>query len=170
MPQPDYVPLFAATKVRSPEQLPVPDAWLADRPAEISGVLTPSGPHLGRPGPDQGYGLKLVRQLEPRFQLTAGENAHDVMTGCVDVGLARAALFGRAPVIYDMELACGVWGFLDTAPPELVAFRVPLFRAASHNYWGQRDIVDRVPAETLRLTPDEARKRLNVWRTVLTAD
>jgi hypothetical protein len=170
VPQPDYVPLFEETKVRPAERLPVADHWVADRPAEIPPEGPPKGRHLGTTGPDQGYGLKLARQLLAQVQLADGEHAEDAMAGCVAVGLKRAALFGRAPVIYDMELAYGVWGFLDAAPAELVALRGPLFQGAAHDYWAQRDIVDRVKEETLRLAPAEVRTQVNVWRELINAD
>ena len=170
MPQPDYVPLFEDTKVRTAERLPVADAWRADRPAEIPPEGPPKGRRFGTTGPDQGYGLKLAKLIEPQVQLAAGEHKEDVMAGCIAVGLKRAALFGRAPVIYDMELGFGVWGFLDAAPGELIAFRTPLFQGAAHDYWTQRDVVDRVKETTLRMAHTEVRKQVNVWRELLATD
>ena len=170
MPQPDYVPLFEDTKVRTAERLPVAEAWRADRPAEISSDGPPTGRRLGTTGPDQGYGLKLAKHLEPQVQLAAGEHKEDVMAGCIAVGLKRAAIFGRGPVIYDLELGFGVWGFLDAAPAELIAFRSPLFDGAAHNYWTLRDIVDRVKESTLRMPHTQVRQQVNVWRELLTAD
>lgn len=170
MPQPDYVPLFEDTKVRSAERLPVADAWRADRPAEIPSSGPPTGRHFGTTGPDQGYGIKLAHILDDRLQLAAGEHKEDVFAGCMAVGLKRAALFGRGPVIYDMELGFGVWGFLDTAPAELIAFRTPLFLGAAHDYWTQRDIVDRVKESTLRMPHTQVRQQVNVWRELLTTD
>jgi hypothetical protein len=170
VPQPDYVPLFEDTKVRSAERLPVADAWRADRPAEIPPEGPPTGKRMGTTGPDQGYGLKLARQLAEQVQLAEGEHHDDVMAGCTAVGLKRAALFGRGPVIYDMELGFGVWGFLDPAPAELIAFRTPLFLGAAHDYWTTRDVVDRVKEATLRLPHTEVRKSVNVWRELLTTE
>ncbi len=109
----------------------------------------------------------LVRRFEDRLQLAPGEHAHDVEAGCVGVALARASLFGRAPVIHDLELAFTVWGYLGDAPPELVTYRRPLFAGASHHYWDQRKIVDRVPEATLRMTPAQVRQRLSDWRSLL---
>jgi len=170
VPQPDYVPLFEETKVRAAERLPVAEAWRADRPAEIPSSGPPEGRRLGTTGPDQGYGLKLARLIDPKVQLADGEHKDDVMAGCIGVGLKRAAIFGRAPVIYDLELGFGVWGFLDPAPAELVAFRSPLFDGAAHNYWTLRDIVDRVKESTLRMAHTEVRKQVNVWRELLITD
>ncbi len=111
--------------------------------------------------------MTLVGRFHDRLVLTEGEDAHDAEAGCVGVATARASLFGRAPVVYDLELAFGLWGFLDQAPADLVEFRQPLFAGASHHYWDQRDIVDLVPESTLRLTPAAVRQRLGEWRSLL---
>ena len=169
MAQPEYVPLDAADRVRPAERLPVPDSWVADRPAEIRGNEVPKGKRFGSPGPDQGYGLKLARTfvVDGKLKLAEGEHAEDAVAGCLGVALRRASLFGRAPVIYDFELAYGLWGFLDDAPRELVEFRRPLFQAASHHYWEQRGIVDHVPESTLRMNPADVRGRVADWRSLL---
>jgi hypothetical protein len=165
--QPDYVPLSTTDKVRAPERLPVPESWRPDRPAEFKGNRRTEGPRLGTPGPDQGYALKLARQFDKRLELAPGEHAEDAVAGCLGVALKRAALFGRAPVVYDLELAFSLFGYLGGAPIELVQFRKPLFQSAAHHYWDQRGIVDRVPDDTLRLTPVEVRDRLTSWRDLL---
>lgn len=170
MAQPEYVPVNADDRVRATERLPVPDRWVPDRPGEIRGVGVPTGPRLGSPGPDQGYGLKLARSFveNGRLVLAEGEHAEDAVAGCLGVALKRASMFGRAPVIYDLELAYALWGFLDqSAPRELVEFRKPLFQSASHHYWDQRAIVDHVPDSTLRMQPADVRSRLNEWRSLL---
>lgn len=170
MAQPDYVPLSTADKVRAPERLPVPEAWRPERPAELKGNTHPTGAKLGTPGPDQGYALKLARQFEGRLTLAPGEHEADAIAGCVVVAMKRAALFGRAPVVYDLELAFTLWGYLGDAPADLVALRTPLFQSASHHYWEQRGIVDRVPEETLRLTPAKVAERMTSWRELLKVD
>jgi hypothetical protein len=168
MAAPDYVPVAQGDRPRQPLVTPGHDGWTATRPADLPG-RQPSGPYLGNQGPDQGYGLTLAERFSDRLQLADGEDSHDVVAGCLGVGLARASLFGRAPVIYDFELAYGLWGYLDTAPADLVAFRKPLFAGASHHYWDQRQIVDLVPESTLRLTPADVRGRLGEWRSLLSA-
>jgi len=165
--QPDYVPLQDVDKVRPAERLPVPRRWLQDRPGEILGTSQPTGRRLGSPGPDQGYGLKLAHELVPRLELEPGESVEDVVVGCLGVGLKRASLFGRAPVIYDFELAYTLWGCLGGAPRDLVEFRVALFRAAAHQYQDQRDIADKVKEDTLRLSPAQVREQLADWRSLL---
>jgi hypothetical protein len=122
---------------------------------------------FGDPGPDLGYGLKLAKRFEDQLQLAPGESAEDAVAGCFAVGTRRASMFGRAPVIYDMELAYALWGFLGGAPSDLVAFRVALFKSAGHHYELQREIVGRVREETLRLTPAQVRQRLGEWQELI---
>ena len=167
MAAPDYVPLNAADRVRPVEQLPPPRRWAPVRPGEIEGLRPPDGDRFGAPGPDQGYGLKLARRFSDRLELTKGEHAEDAVAGCLGVALKRAALYGRAPVIYDLELAFTLFGFLGDAPADLVELRTGLFAGASHHYWEQRDIADLVPEATLRMTPTEVRAGLSGWRELI---
>ena len=168
MPQPDFVPMTRADEVREAERMPPPDRWVADRPAEaVVGDAPPRAKRFGTPGPDQGFGLKLARLLAPRLQLADHEHLDDAVAGCVGVGLKRAARFGRAPVIYDMELAYTLWGFLDDAPKDLVAFRGTVFPGAHHDYWVRRAIADRVREDTLALTPADVASRLTDWKSLI---
>ena len=166
MAQPEFVPLQAGDRVRAAERLPAHGGWRQDRGAELLSPDLPRGDHLGSPGPDQGYGLFLAERFRDRLELTPAEDADDVVTGCLGVGLKRASIFGRAPVIFDMELAYTVWGYLGGAPPDLVEFRVPVVQGAAHDYWTQREVVDRVAEPTLRSTPAEVRARLADWRSL----
>ena len=160
MTQPDHVPLQASDRVRPSALLPPPKGWFLERPAEQSTLDPPSGPRFGTTGPDVGYGLKLARRFEARLEMAPGEHLEDVVAGCFGCGSRRAASVGRAPVIYDMEWAYTLWGYLGAAPPDLVAFRVPLFRGAAEDYWDQREIADAVRPETLRLTPAQVREQV----------
>ena len=167
MAQPDYVPLSSADRVRPSERLPPPRRWFQDRPAEVGKPDQPMGGRFGVPGPDQGYGMLLAEQFEDRLVLAEGERAEDAITGCLGVALRRAALFGRAPVKTDLELAFTAWGFLGDAPDELVQLRKPLFQGTAKAYLDQRDIVDRVAESTLRSTPAQVRELLRTdWRSL----
>jgi hypothetical protein len=167
--QPEYVPIASAARVRPAERLPPARPWLAQRPGDLKGPLRPTGPGFGTAGPDQGYALKLAHQLAGRLQLAQGHDLDDAMAGCLGIALRRASLFGRAPVIWDLELAFTLWGYMGDAPADLVEERVRLFQGAAHDYWLQRAIADRVPETTLRLTPAQVVQRLKDWRTLLTA-
>jgi len=165
--QPEYVPVIPTERVRGLERLPPASAWRAERPADRHGPEPTRGVHFGTTGPDLGYGLKLARRLTERLELTDGISAEDATAGCFAVGTKRSALFGRAPMIYDFELAFTLWGFLGGGPPDLVVARRPLFNACSHHYWDQRGIADAVPETTLRLTPKDVAQRLPSWRSML---
>ncbi|HZN14381.1 MAG TPA: hypothetical protein VFB78_08960 [Acidimicrobiales bacterium] len=169
MTQPEYVPIIAGDRVRGAERLPVPTGWAADRPAETARAMMPRGPRLGSVGPDQGYAMLLARRFHDRIELTSHEHREDAVAGCVPVATKRAARLGRAPVIYDLEHAFTLWGFLGGAPQELIDLRAAAFQGAAHDYWIQRAIVDQVPDETLALSPAVVRERLPVWRTLFSA-
>ncbi len=172
MGQPEFVPAPAWDRVQVTEHMPPPPPWLADRPAEVkpSGAQ-PSGRMFGSIGPDQGYALRLADGMTARLHLAPGEDRHDVVAGCVGVATKRAALFGRAPVLADVELGFGVWGFLDDAPAELVNLRRPLFPESAHLYGVRRVIADCVPEATLRLLPADVRARVATdWRSLLSLD
>ena len=168
MTQPSYVPIVEADQVRPAFRLRPPLPWKADRVADLRTPGQPRGRELGVPVPDEGYALRLAHRLfENRLQLTPGVRAEDALVGAAAVGGARAAVFGRAPVGRDLEMALLLFGFLGQAPQDLVAWRTPLFQAASHHYEQQRAIVDVVPEETLRLTPEQVHARLEDWRSLV---
>lgn len=167
MAQPEYVPLTSADRVRPAEQLPPAQHWYADRPGEVTRPGPPSGGRFGVAGPDQGYGMLLAEQFEEHLELAEGERAEDATAGCLGVGLRRAALYGRAPVKADMELAFTVWGFRGGAPEDLLEFRKPLFQGTAKAYVDQRAIVARVAEPTLRMTPAQVRDQLGSdWRSL----
>jgi hypothetical protein len=150
---PEYVPVVPNDHPRvygSPARLDAP--WTAARPGELVGPGQPVGALLGSQGPDLGYALKLANGMRDRLVLAEGEHADDVVAGCTAVAMKRSALFGRAPVIHDLTMAFTIFGFLDEAPDDLVAFRKPLFaEVASHHHWAERrHLVDLVPDEVLR--------------------
>lgn len=178
MTQPDYAPIAPADRVRPVGKLPAPLAWKADRPADHRGSApvraanhdgTGGGDRFGMTGPDQGYALHLAERFHGRLVLGPGESAEDAVAGCLGVALRRASAFDRAPVIFDLELAFTLLGFFAAEPADLVVWRRPLFSAAAHDYWVQREIAARVLPETLRLTPAQVRDRLPTWRQMLDA-
>jgi len=168
MTQPSYVPIVEADQVRPALRLRTPLPWKADRVADLRTPGQPRGPELGVPVPDGGYALRLAHRLfEDRLQLSPGIGPEDALVGAAAAGGARAALFGRAPVARDIEMALLLFGFLGDAPADLIAWRTPLFQGAGHHYEQQRAIVDRVPEETLRRTPEQVHARLDDWRSLL---
>ena len=146
-----------------------PETWRADRPADFASEhRQPTGDRLGSPGPDQGYALKLATLLAPELHLTDGEHQRDALAGIVAIGLKRASILGRAPVIHDLRVAATLFGFLDPSPDAaLVRLRTELFEEVGHfhHYAELRNLVDMVSADVLRQTPPQVTDRYRSdWR------
>ncbi len=148
-----------------------PGGWRADRPGD--GGLR-KGTRLGAQGPDQGYALTLADFVRDELTLTGDEKWEDVRTLIAAVGMRRASIFGRAPVIHDLRLAAGLFGYdLADAPGELVDYRrdAASDTAHVHHYDHLRDVVDRIDDDTLRLTPHSAAElRESDWRSAVGAE
>jgi hypothetical protein len=152
MAAPDYVPTKAAQRPRTYASPPRrPDGWRADRPGDLIG-RQPSGERLGSQGPDQGYLLTLAERVRDQLKLHGPESADDALVGASAVGLKRASLFGRAPMMHDLTVGLTVWGFLDDNPAKaLLELRHVMFEEcrSPHHYGKLRAIADAVSAEVL---------------------
>jgi hypothetical protein len=168
MSAPDYVPVILSDKARTSLPMPPSRRWTATRPGDLDRGQ-PHGSFLGSQGPDQGYALRLAQLFVDQFESVDGESKSDVMAGCLPIASRRASLFGRAPVVHDLELAFGIWGFLGDAPADLIDYRRDRFFGAGHDYWRQRELANQVPEATLRLTPLQALSELGNWRELLGA-
>src|SRR5271165_7533943 len=133
MTQPTFVPITEADQVRPALRLSVPGAWVPQRPAEARNPRLVAGKGRGRPGPDQGFALKLARRVADGARLTEGESIDDAVLGCALIASRRAGTSGRAPSIHDVRLAFIIWGYLGEAPPALVAERAAAFRSLGHD-------------------------------------
>lgn len=163
-------PLSEVRAYSSPEV--TPRRWRAERPGDLASGQ-PTGALRGHQGPDQGYAYGLVHLFDDRVLLVDGEDRHDVDAGCVAVALKRASIFGRAPVVWDLEAGYLAFGFLDLQPPaELVARRMALFEgvAESHHYSEVRKLVACVPTAVLAQTPADIRRRYETDPLGLTRD
>ncbi|HUZ19754.1 MAG TPA: hypothetical protein VMU75_04180 [Acidimicrobiales bacterium] len=169
MTQPRFAPIPLEDEVRPGYRLEPPKPWTPHRPADYRAGAFPRTTGSGVPGPDQGYALRLARRFDERLELAPGEHADDVIAGAVSLALRRAARFGRAPVITDIELVLTLFGYLGDAPRELVERRRGLFQGASHDYWQRRALAHLVPDATLQLTPAEVRGRLADWSDLIGA-
>ena len=171
MSAPRFSPVPPVEPVRyyeSPDS--VPESWSLGRPGEIHG-RQPEGERLGYQGPDQGYIIGLAKRARARVRLAPGEDMDDVLRGCSLIALRRASLFGRAPVVHDLNVALGMWGYLSDAPPaDLVAVRRELFVGvgnAAHHYKEGRAIADMAPNETLRMSPSDVVTQFSTqWRSL----
>jgi hypothetical protein len=169
MTQPTFVPISEADQVRPARHLHVPGPWTPTRPGELGVPVASRGRSVGTPGPDAGFALRLAGRFAHDLKLTEGESEHDAVLGCALIAARRAALFGRAPSIYDVQLALALWGFLVDAPEDLVAARRKAFSSVSHDYVMQRALVDAIPEDWLRLTTAEAQARLDNGESLVTA-
>jgi len=157
MAAPEYVPVKPMDDVRAYESPPRrPASWRSDRPGDLVG-FQPEGARLGYQGPDQGFAIKIANGFRDRLQLQPGEHMADAIQGCLGIGLRRAPMFSRAPVVHDLTIAFTIWGFLESDPPsELKSQRLQLFEGVSntlHHYDEARALADMVPEATLRMTP-----------------
>lgn len=158
MTQPTFSPIPVEDEVRPGYHLGPAFPWVADRPGELilgrrEAPAPAEGPRAagrGVPGPDQGYALRLAERFEGRLVLEAGERAEDVLAGTVALAMRRAALFGRAPVATDLEIALGLFGFLAPAPAALVERRRALFGGLGHDEWRRRALANGVEDAALR--------------------
>lgn len=129
---------------------------------------------LGHPAPDAGYALRLAELVRSDVIPGEGLTTDDALAGATAIALRRASVFGRAPVMPDLRLALGIWGFLDDNPPaELVTLRTRLFVGighSSHHYAEIRTIVDMIPETTLSDRPvDTMGLYPSSWRTLVGA-
>lgn len=138
-------------------------AWRGGRPGEL-GACQPQGDLFGDPGPNVGYAYTLAERAKSRFRLGPHEHAHDVVPVVAEIAGRRAAGFGRAPVVRDIDLALELLGYDGGADPEWVESRTRLVHDAGHDYTRRRAIVDAVPGELLRRPPGSLGAEAAAWR------
>lgn len=119
------------------------------RPGDL-GLGQPDGPLLGSPGPNVGYALTLAARVRDRLALAPHESADDAVSVIAEVAMKRAAMFGRAPVKPDVDLALALLGYDGSASPDVAAARSHAVHHAEHDYTTRRGVVDLVPDDLLR--------------------
>ncbi len=133
-------------------RMPPAQGWHADRPGELIGGQ-PEGALFGSPGPNIGYALTLADRMRERLVLSPQEHLEDVLAVVGALAMRRAASYGRAPVMPDLECAGIILGYLGQAPRELIEWRSFYVRGAAHEYALRREICDAVDLDLLRLAP-----------------
>jgi hypothetical protein len=118
--------------------------------------------------------LTLGESMRGSLSLGPHESEDDAIVGASAIGLKRASLFGRAPVMHDLTVAFTIFGFLDDgAPDELVELRRGAFEEVHnpHHYRKLRELADMVPAEVLH-QPHAAiiEQARSDWKSVLNLD
>ena len=134
--------------------LPPAGSWHADRPGDLV-AGQPHGEMLGSPGPDVGYARLLVERRRDRFVILAHEPRDDVEAVVAELAMKRAASFGRAPVLADVDVSMELLGYAGDVPQDPPEWRRHLVGEAAHEYAKRRRIVDSVPLDVLRLPPEK---------------
>jgi hypothetical protein len=147
-------------------KMPAARAWVADRPGDLPAGW-PTGKLLGSPGPNVGYALTLANRVRDQFVLAPHEHRDDAVTVTAEIAMRRAARFGRAPVMPDVEIGMQIMGYLGGAAPDFVTWRVRVVHGAHHNYYERRALVDAIPVDVLRLVPTALRDHLAEARDAL---
>jgi hypothetical protein len=142
---------------------PPAKSWRATRPGDNVGGQ-PAGPLRGAPGPNIGYAYTLTNRVKDRFRLAPHEYIGDVVAVVAEIAARRAALFGRAPVIRDVDFAADLLGY--DANGDFAQARSLLVHEAAHDYRRRRALIDRVPEDLLRASPTELRDRVGQWQAV----
>ena len=172
MPTDPFVPERLEDEPRQEPNLPpgvkMPPArsWVANRPGDIPAGW-PSGKLLGSPGPNIGYALTLANRARDRFVLGPHEHPEDAIAVVAEIAMRRAALFGRAPVMPDVELGMQILGYGGDADPDFVAWRTRAVRGTRHGYSERRSLVDAIPVDVLRLVPSALPTHLQEARDAL---
>ena len=169
MPTDPFVPPDPADRPRQQQNLPpgtaLPPArgWRADRPGDL-GANQPKGQLLGSPGPNVGYAYTLAEHASEGLQVRHTEDVHDIVPVLAEIAAKRAAIFGRAPVIHDVDAAIKLLGYDGNVDDEFGAIRELIVHDAAHDYTRRRGIVDTVPEQLLRLPPEQLDEMIGEWR------
>ncbi len=173
MPTDPFVPPDPDARPRQQQNLPpgvaLPPAshWRADRPGDHSGPTAGYGELTGRPGPNVGFAYTVAERAKDRLRLGPHEHVDAVVAVVAEIAGKRAALFGRAPVIHDVEHAMNVLGYDGSAGIEFVEARTLMVLDAAHDYGRRRAVVDGVSEELLRSTGVELKDRIEAWRSAI---
>ncbi|MXZ67461.1 MAG: hypothetical protein F4X18_03515 [Acidimicrobiia bacterium] len=143
---------------RAPER-----RWTPTRPGEItSPAETPSGGSFGRPGPDTGWGLQMIRAAS----FDRGRRHRDLESLLSALVGARASQARRGPTRQDVEVALSLVGLhegyarLGGVPAGLAEVREQWLDELAHDPWPGRSALGSVPADLLMDEPDRVRARL----------
>jgi hypothetical protein len=139
--------------------MPAARPWVPNRPGDAVAYGQPRGRLVGVPGPNIGYALHLAERLAPRFALAPRERLDDAVAVVSELAMKRAASYGRAPVLPDLDLAASLLGYLGGCDPDDALWRARAVDGAARDYPTRRAVCDAVEDETLRLPPDDVRRR-----------
>lgn len=163
MGQQPNIELEAADLPREGTERAAERRWRPSRPGEISSPAdVPSSAAFGRPGPDTGWALHLIR----RADYDGGTRHREIEPVLTAVVGARAAHFGRAPIPHDVEVGLTLLGLRDDEMysdtlERLAAARNRWLDAAAHEVSKGATAIGQIPEELLSATADRIREQLN---------
>jgi hypothetical protein len=149
-------------------EMPPARAWVADRPGDVRS-RSPRGPLTGTPGPNVGFALTLAHRARDRFRLEPGERAEDAVAVVAELAMKRAATFGRAPTILDVDFAIELLGYAGAAPDDVRRWRPGVVRGADHDYVVRRGVADAVGSSLLRLSLHDLPEHLAAVRAAISS-
>jgi hypothetical protein len=85
--------------------------------------------------------------------LAPHEHLDDATAVVGELAMKRAASYGRAPVMADVESALLVLGYAGGASPDFAAWRAHAVHGAVHDYPRRRGLCDAVDVDIIRLEP-----------------
>ena len=140
--------------------------WRADRPGDLRGGQ-PTGELFGSPGPNIGYALSLIARARDRFALAPHEHFEDAAAVVGELAMKRAASYGRAPVMADVECAMLTLGYQGGVDPDFATWRVRAVDGAHEHYPHRRALCDAADLDCLRLAPSALSSRTTEIRETL---
>lgn len=120
------------------------------------GVITapdqmPTGSAFGRPGPDTGWALRIIRAAG----LPETGEAHESVVAAI-MG-ARASLFGRAPIPEDLAVARVLLGWEEGLPAQIEERGERWVAATAHEKTKGSTALAEIDPDLLRETPERIR-------------
>lgn len=135
----------------------VPRRWSPGRVGELTAPEeVPAGGTFGATGPDAGYALTLLADRE--ISTAPGERRRDAVAAVAAVMSARAAAFGRAPMIGDADVAEVILGYAGIGP-DVSAARSAAVVGMAHHAAASRPLMAAVDRKALVASLDEVRRR-----------
>lgn len=139
-----------------------PRRWSQNRPGEITGPEDMRwGGAFGRPGPDTGWALKIIREISWDRSNRPAETEAVLATF---VG-ARASRFGRGPTVHDVEIGLLLMGLRPDEVPPAVAKRLAEERdrwldLSAHEHSKGAGFVASLDPDLVAASPDRVRTLL----------
>ena len=139
-----------------------PRRWSQNRPGEIKHPDDMRwGGAFGRPGPDTGWSLKLIRSAD----YDRSERAKETESVLATFVGARASMFGRAPTPEDVEIGLLLLGLRADEVPPSVAKRLSDERngwldASAHEHSKGSGFVGSVDSSMMAASADRVRSLL----------